>query len=269
MPSRRSWLEDQAAVLLLPLPHLAQERLAPEVVARLRRLSRELLLDHVLRRDAGVVHARARRASRGPPCAASARSGRAWTRRARGPWCRRVTGPSNSVLDEPSTRRLTVTGAANAVPDSDNSETRTPASTGYTTRYLHSNQPLSTRACGLSVFGEGLLAPGPLSPRLPVLALFRLAVAARLCVSRATSGIPGYSGGSAPDSHRLPFTSDRLVQPSYSQRPRRARRATSRPPDRFPRRPASASARPPASPPPRSAASRAPGRPVYRTSGPP
>ena len=46
---------DRLAVLLLPLPHLGDEVLAPEVVARLALLALELLLDDDLRRDAGVV----------------------------------------------------------------------------------------------------------------------------------------------------------------------------------------------------------------------
>jgi hypothetical protein len=33
---------------------------------------------------------------------------------------------------------------------------------------------------------------------------------------RAAVGIPGHSGGSAPDSHRLPFTTDRMRRESYS-----------------------------------------------------
>jgi len=28
--------------------------------------------------------------------------------------------------------------------------------------------------------------------------------------ARGAAGIPGHSGGSAPDSHRLPFTTDRM-----------------------------------------------------------
>ncbi len=48
--------EDLAAVLGLPLPHALDEGLAAEVVAR-RALLGQLALDHVLGRDAGVVHA--------------------------------------------------------------------------------------------------------------------------------------------------------------------------------------------------------------------
>ena len=49
--------EDAAAVLGLPLPDALHERLAAEVVAGQAVLG-ELALDHVLGRDAGVVHAR-------------------------------------------------------------------------------------------------------------------------------------------------------------------------------------------------------------------
>ena len=48
--------EDPAAVLLLPLPDALDELLAAEVVPGLALLG-ELLLDLVLRGDAGVVHA--------------------------------------------------------------------------------------------------------------------------------------------------------------------------------------------------------------------
>jgi len=90
-------------------------------------------------------------------------------------------------------------------------------------------QPLSTRACGLSVVGR---SPGSRAfpPRLPVspskqwLRVFHALAA----------GIPGHSGGSAPDSHRLPFTSDRLVPRSYSLRPSPCSRS---PPHRSPARP--------------------------------
>lgn len=48
--------EDPTAVLLLPLPDALDELLAPQVVSGLTLLG-ELLLDLVLRRDTGVVHA--------------------------------------------------------------------------------------------------------------------------------------------------------------------------------------------------------------------
>ena len=48
--------EDLAAGLVLPLPDALDERLAAQVVAGLALLG-ELPLDHVLRGDAGVVHA--------------------------------------------------------------------------------------------------------------------------------------------------------------------------------------------------------------------
>src|SRR4029077_9384612 len=47
---------DLAAVLAQPLPDALLERLAAEVLARLA-LGRQMLLDGVLRRDAGVVEA--------------------------------------------------------------------------------------------------------------------------------------------------------------------------------------------------------------------
>jgi cob(I)alamin adenosyltransferase len=47
----------------------------------------------------------------------------------------------------------------------------------------------------------GLLAPGPTSPRLPGLP-------GGCERTLAAGGFPGHSGGSAPDSHRLPFTTD-------------------------------------------------------------
>lgn len=52
----------------------------------------------------------------------------------------------------------------------------------------------------------GLLAPGPTPPRLPNPPSG--GSVARACVALAV-GIPGHSGGSAPDSHRLPLTTDR------------------------------------------------------------
>jgi len=51
----------------------------------------------------------------------------------------------------------------------------------------------------------GLLAPGPTPPRLPDRREGGFG-GSRL---RAAMSIPGHSGGSAPDSHRLPFTTDR------------------------------------------------------------
>jgi hypothetical protein len=51
----------------------------------------------------------------------------------------------------------------------------------------------------------GLLAPGPTLRAFPI----RRAVDRWLRL-RAAVGIPGHSGGSAPDSHRLPLTTDRM-----------------------------------------------------------
>jgi hypothetical protein len=48
----------------------------------------------------------------------------------------------------------------------------------------------------------GFLAPGPTLRAFPTRRAAR-SVAAR--TKRAAAGIPGHSGGSAPDSHRLPF----------------------------------------------------------------
>jgi hypothetical protein len=51
----------------------------------------------------------------------------------------------------------------------------------------------------------GLLAPGPTPRAFPT----RRAADQWLRL-RAAIGIPGHSGGSAPGSHRLPFTTDRM-----------------------------------------------------------
>jgi hypothetical protein len=51
----------------------------------------------------------------------------------------------------------------------------------------------------------GLLAPGPTLRAFPC----RLSGSVAARVARAAVGIPGHSGGSAPDSHRLPFATDR------------------------------------------------------------
>jgi len=51
----------------------------------------------------------------------------------------------------------------------------------------------------------GFLAPGPTSRTFPI--GLRLSVARALL--RVAVGIPGHSGGSAPDLHRLPFATDR------------------------------------------------------------
>ncbi len=51
----------------------------------------------------------------------------------------------------------------------------------------------------------GLLAPGPTIRAFPI----RRAVD-QWPRYRAAIGIPGHSGGSAPDLHRLPFTTDRM-----------------------------------------------------------
>jgi hypothetical protein len=55
----------------------------------------------------------------------------------------------------------------------------------------------------------GLLAPGPTLRAFPI----RRAADQWLRL-RAASGIPGHSGGSAPDSHRLPLTTDRMNENS-------------------------------------------------------
>src|SRR4029077_9354079 len=67
----------------------------------------------------------------------------------------------------------------------------------------------------------GFLAPGPSFRAFP----FRSSRHSGCAFSsRAAVGIPGHSGGSTPESHRLPFTSDRLIHRSYSLPPTRALR---------------------------------------------
>ncbi len=55
----------------------------------------------------------------------------------------------------------------------------------------------------------GLLAPGPTLRAFPI-----RRAADQWLRFRAATGIPGHSGGSAPDSHRLPFATDRINEDS-------------------------------------------------------
>src|SRR6266566_2279974 len=91
------------------------------------------------------------------------------------------------------------------------------------------SRPLSTRACGLRPWQVSWL------PGLPLRAFpvrrRRTGGCARL---RTAVGIPGHSGGSAPDLHRLPLTTDRLdvrILPHARRQPRSgATAATASPP---------------------------------------
>src|SRR5688572_17777301 len=98
------------------------------------------------------------------------------------------------VLALPSTRMVTV-GAATA--GAARASVRRPAARPAERSWRCKEPPLSTRASGLWSEG-GLLAPGPTPPRLP--GPFDGPVAR----SAHAAGFPGDSGGSAPDSHRLP-----------------------------------------------------------------
>jgi cob(I)alamin adenosyltransferase len=57
----------------------------------------------------------------------------------------------------------------------------------------------------------GLLASGPTGPRLPSAAVATPVARAQ----RDAAGVPGHSGGSAPESHRLPFATDQVRAASY------------------------------------------------------
>ena len=53
----RSWLTMVVADVAIPLVHAGGERIAPELLFR-HAFRRQLLFDHVLRRDGGMVGAR-------------------------------------------------------------------------------------------------------------------------------------------------------------------------------------------------------------------
>jgi len=69
---------------------------------------------------------------------------------------------------------------------------------------VHEATPFHEGVSGCAV-GAGLLAPGPSAPRLPG-PPSAVQWLERVALLRVAS--PGDSGGSAPDSHRLPLTTD-------------------------------------------------------------
>src|SRR5262249_12435516 len=101
-----------------------------------------------------------------------------------------VTGPSNTVPVGPSTRRLTVTGAA--IADPAEAAMRPAAKPGDSLSFML-GAPLSTRAFGGCGRREVSWLPG-----------LRAAPSRADAQWPAAASVPGDSGGTAPESHRLP-----------------------------------------------------------------
>ena len=103
-----------------------------------------------------------------------------------------VTGPSKSVRVAPSIRRSTVTGAADAGDATARSPATVPA---ITVSFMLRATPFHE--------GVGLVVGG----RSPGFRDYRSRLPKRMLSGRLDAvrrGFPGDSGGSAPDSHRLP-----------------------------------------------------------------
>src|SRR4051812_46798371 len=106
-----------------------------------------------------------------------------------------VTGPSKYVCVEPSTRRLTVTGAAvAAAPEIE--RTRSAQPSARTNRNKRAT-PFHEGVCAWRSEEVSWL-PGP------SVAPSQTLDSSSGCARARATNFPGHSGGSAPDLHRLP-----------------------------------------------------------------